>query len=136
MAAAPNEEALAVLAVELGLSTANTMMTLEALWAEYSRRPRPAQIGATIGGVRLGELEDEIQDVITSFGMGPEFGAWRVARLGLAVADAERVLPAIPPGEDREYVALLAALGRAALASLADPSFLIQAESPPIDGRG
>jgi hypothetical protein len=93
-------------------------MTLEALWAEYSRRPRPVHIGATVDGVRLGELDDEIQDVIGSLGMGPDLGLGRVARLGLAVADAERVLPAIPPGEKREYVALLAALGRAALASL------------------
>lgn len=94
-------------------------MTLEALWAEYARCPRPMHIGATISGVRLGELDDEIQDVIGSWGMGPELGLGRVARLGLAVADAERVLPAIPPGENRAYVALLAALGRAALASLA-----------------
>ncbi len=93
-------------------------MTLEALWAEYARRSRPAHIGAAIDGVRLGELDDEIQDVISSWGMGRDLGLSRVARLGLAVADAERVLPATAPGEEREYVALLAALGRAALVSL------------------
>lgn len=96
-------------------------MTFEALWAEYSCRPRPAHIGGTVDGVPLGELDNEIQDVISSWSMGPDLGLWRVARLGLAVADAERVLSATPAGENREYVALLAALGRAALTSLAHP---------------
>lgn len=100
--------------------TAHLMSALDALWAEYSRRPRPPNIGDVVGGVCLGDLEDEVQDVITSFAMGPELGLMRMARLGLAVADAERIRPTMPTGEAREYVTLLAELGRAALQSVAD----------------
>ena len=95
-------------------------MTFDALWAEYARRPRPPHLGATIGGVRLGEVDDDIQDVVASMGMGPELGVSRVARLGLAVADAECVLPMLPQGETRDYFILLVAIGRAALTSLVD----------------
>ncbi len=107
------------------------MTTLDALWAEYARRPRPPQLGATVDGVRLGEVDDEIQDVITSnFGMGVDSGLWRVARLGLALADAERVLPAIPAGETREYFVLLVAVARAALESI------VRGELEASDDRG
>ncbi len=99
------------------------MNTREELWVEYQRRPRPPNLGDTINGVSLGEVDDEVQDVLGSWGMGAELGLWRVARLGRAVADLERVLPLIAPEETRQYFTLVGALGRAALDSLAEGEF-------------
>lgn len=99
------------------------MNTREELWAEYQRRPRPPNIGDTINGVSLGEVDDDVQDVVGSWAMGADLGVWRVARLGRAVADLERILPLIAPEETRRYFALVSVLGRSALDSLAQGEF-------------
>jgi hypothetical protein len=99
------------------------MNTREELWAEYQRLPRPPNIGDTINGVSLGEVDDDVQDVLGSWGMGADLGMSRVATLGLAVANLERILPLIAPEETRQYFALVSALGRSALDSLAQGEF-------------
>ena len=98
------------------------MNTREKLWAEYQRRPRPPNIGDAIAGVSLGEMDDDVQDVLGSW--GPQLDAWRVARLGRAVANLERVLPLITPPETRQYFDLVSALGRAALEAIANGEFV------------
>ncbi len=96
-----------------------SMTTREELWAEYQRRPRPPNIGDIIDGVSLGEVDDDVQDVLGSWEMGADLGVWKVAALGRAVANLERILPLIAPEETRQYFALVSALGRSALDSLA-----------------
>ena len=96
------------------------MNTVEKLWTQYQVMPRPATIGDTIAGVSLGQLDDDVQDVMSSWGMGPDLGLWRVAQLGRAAADLERILPLIEHEETREYFTLLRALARAALNAIAD----------------
>ena len=98
------------------------MHSREELWAEYQRRPRPPNVGDTIQGVSLGEVDDDVQDVLGSW--GPQLDAWRVARLGRAVANLEAILPLITPGETREYFLLVGALGRSALEAIADGEFV------------
>jgi hypothetical protein len=93
----------------LGSVTTHVERSREELWAEYQRRPRPPNIGDTIAGVSLGDVDDDIQDVLGSWEMGAGIGLWRIARIGLAVANLERVMPLIPSGEGREYFALGAA---------------------------
>ena len=96
------------------------MATFDELWGRYGRDRRPGNIGATIGGVAIGELDDEIQDVASSYaGLRREVGAWRVGRLGLALAELERLLPLVEPPATRAYCDRLAALARAALAEIA-----------------
>ena len=51
--------------------------------------------------------------------MGAAVGAWRVARLGLALGEITRVLPDIRPPATQAYFAQVAALARAALAEIA-----------------
>jgi len=95
------------------------MPTLDDLFGEYGRRRFPANIGDEVAGVRLGELDDEVQDVIGSYcGMGLEVGMWRVARLGLAYGDIMRVLPHILQEDTRTYFVWLADLARAGLESM------------------
>ncbi|MGH7549048.1 MAG: hypothetical protein ACREMM_12900 [Gemmatimonadales bacterium] len=98
------------------------MNTREELWADYQRQSRPPNIGDTISGVSLGEVDDDVQDVLGSW--GPQLDARRVARLGRAAADLERVLPLIAPQETREYFALVSALARAALDAIAEGEFV------------
>lgn len=38
------------------------MTSFRDLWTAYGHEPRPANIGAVIDGVRIGALDDEIQD--------------------------------------------------------------------------
>ena len=96
------------------------MATAEELWSRYGRDPRPANLGAVIGGVRIGDLDDEIQDVAGSYaGLRRELGAWRVARLGLALAQVEQLLPVIEPSATKAYFERLAELARATLAEIA-----------------
>ena len=95
------------------------MTSLEQLWAEYGRRPRPPDIGDTVDGARLGQLDDDVQDVLGSLGMGPDLGLWRVAKLGRALAEIERVLPKIESVKTREYFSHVVVLSRAALDSIA-----------------
>jgi hypothetical protein len=101
----------------------NGMSSVEELWAVYGRERRPANIGDRVAGMLLGELDDEVQDIVSSYmgmGMGEEVDALRVARLGLALAEITRVLPEIQPTATREYFQRLADLARAALAAIAD----------------
>jgi hypothetical protein len=96
------------------------MATLDVLWAEYQRRPHPANIGDEVAGARLGELDDDVRAAVGSYrAMGAEVGAWHVAQLGLALADVERLLPEVTPATTREYFARLADLARAALEAIA-----------------
>ncbi len=97
------------------------MHQLQELFAEYNRRPFPANIGDEISGIRLGELNDEVQSIIGSYlGMGLDIGSWRVARLGLVYGDIMRMLPEIAQDDTREYFTWLAALAHAALESMCD----------------
>jgi len=105
------------------------MNTREELWAEYQRRPRPPNIADTISGVSLGEVDDDVQDVLGSWGMGAELGVSRIAKLGQAIANLERVLPLIRPEETRQYFALVSALGHAALESIAQGEFDVRGSS-------
>ncbi|HTE45249.1 MAG TPA: hypothetical protein VK636_08420 [Gemmatimonadaceae bacterium] len=101
------------------------MATFSELWAAYGRDPRPANIGASINGVLIGELDDEVQDVAGSYaGLGADVGAWRAARLGLALERITRVLPLIEPENTRAYFERLASLARSALAEIANEEFL------------
>lgn len=96
------------------------MAKFDELWAGYSRERRPANLGAWVNGVAIGDLDDEIQDVAGSYaGLRGKLGAWRAARLGLALAEVERILPGLEPAETRAYFERLAALARAALAEIA-----------------
>lgn len=87
---------------------------------EYGRARRPANIGARVDGVLIGELDDTVQDVASSFaGMGSAVSSVRVAQLGLALADITRVLPSLEPEATRAYFDLGARVARATLASIA-----------------
>ena len=95
------------------------MPTLDELSGEYGRRRFPANIGDEVAGIRLGELDDEVQDVIGSCaGMGLEVGIWRVARLGVAYGEIMRVMPHIASEETQAYFIWLADLARAGLESM------------------
>jgi hypothetical protein len=97
----------------------NQLMQLETLWAAYGRRARPADIGARVMGVLLGDLDDEVQDVVGSYaGMRADAGMPRAARLGLAYGEIRRVLPGIERAETRIYFEHLAELANAALESM------------------
>ena len=97
------------------------MATFDDLWAAYGRDPRPANIGGQVAGIPLGELDDEIQDVAGSYaGFRAEIGAWRVARLGLALDQLGHILPAIEPAATKAYFERLALLARAALGEIAE----------------
>lgn len=97
------------------------MASFQDLWAQYSRDPRPANIGAVVDGVRIGDLDDEIQDVAGSYaGLRADLDAKRVARLGLALQTVTRLLPLLEPPATQRYFARLAALARSILAEIAD----------------
>jgi hypothetical protein len=96
------------------------MATFQDLWFAYGRTPRPPNIGARVDGVLIGDLDDEIQDVASSYAaLGSELDAWRVARLGLALAEVTRLLPSLEPEVTRAYFDLLARLARSTLVELA-----------------
>ncbi|MFL5605136.1 MAG: hypothetical protein ACJ8AD_01700, partial [Gemmatimonadaceae bacterium] len=78
-------------------------------------------IGDVVDGVSLGQIDDEIQDVVGSYvGMRGDTSAWQAARLGLALAELTRVLPTIRPVATQAYFQRLAELARQALASIAE----------------
>ena len=80
-------------------------------WSTYGNTLRPARIGDALDGVRLGELEDEMQDVISSyFGNDGTLDIVRRDRLALAHAATQRVLPSVPDVPTRTYLASLANL--------------------------
>ena len=99
------------------------MNTLERLLAQYQVTPRPPDIGDSIAGVSLGDVDDDVQDVLGSWGIGADLGLWKLARLGRAAADLERALPLIHREETREYFTLVRALARSALDCIADGNF-------------
>jgi hypothetical protein len=91
---------------------------LEDLWDHYCDCMRPPDVGS-VGGVRLGELDDEISALVGMYLGGPEsMAAPRVARLGLALADLTRVLPTIEPEAARRYFQMVESVGRAALVAI------------------
>jgi hypothetical protein len=96
------------------------MAEFDDLWVAYSRDRRPSNLGARVNGVAIGDLDDEIQDVAGSYAaLRGKLGTWRAARLGLALAEVERILPRLEPAETVAYFERLAALARAALAEIA-----------------
>jgi len=96
------------------------MASFQELWLEYGRARRPANIGARVDGLLIGELDDTVQDVASSFaGMGSAVGSARVAQLGLALADITRVLPSLQPEATRAYFDLASRVARATLAAIA-----------------
>ena len=97
------------------------MATFDELWVTYGRDSRPANIGGQVAGIPLGDLDDEIQDVAGSYaGLRQEIGAWRVARLGLALDRLDQILPSIEPATTKAYFERLALLARAALGEIAE----------------
>jgi hypothetical protein len=97
------------------------MATFQDLWFRYGHDRRPANIGAVINGVRIGDIDDEIQDVAGSFaGLRTDIDPVRVARLGLALETLTLLLPSLEPPETRAYFERLAQLGRAVLAEIAN----------------
>ena len=97
------------------------MATFHELWRAYGNEPRPANIGARVDGILIGDLDDEIQDIAGSYaGLRAEVGTWRVARLGLALAEVTRILPRLEPEPTRRYFERLATLARAALVEIAN----------------
>src|SRR5688572_19038243 len=96
------------------------MPSVEELWNAYGRDRRPDNIGAIVDGIRLGELDDDIQDVVSSYaGLGAGISVYQVAKLSVALARTIRVLPSITPVETRAYFERLATLAEAVLAELA-----------------
>ena len=93
--------------------------TREELWTQYQATPMPPHIGDTIDGVRLGDVDDEVQDVLSSWSVGPKMPLSKVASLGRAAADLERVLPKINDHQTQRYFSLVRALARSALDSIA-----------------
>jgi hypothetical protein len=97
------------------------MSAFQELWLEYGRARRPANIGARVDGVLIGDLDDTVQDVATSFAaMGSAIDSARVARLGLAFADITRLLASLEPEATRAYFDLAAQVARATLADIAN----------------
>jgi hypothetical protein len=97
------------------------MPSFQELWLEYGQTRRPANIGARVDGLLIGDLDDEVQGIASSFAaMGSEVGADRVARLGLALADITRVLPSLEPDATRAYFDLAARVARATLGEIAN----------------
>jgi hypothetical protein len=103
------------------------MTTFDELWAWYGQAPRPANVADRVGGVALADLDDDVQEVASrhqgrraaEFAAGDVLLVRDLARLGLAVADLTRVLPAIGPAATHAYFARVAALGRAMLVDVA-----------------
>jgi hypothetical protein len=96
------------------------MSRLDEVWAEFAHVPWPADIGDTVLGVRIGELDDDVLAVLSSYrGMGADLGQWRVAELGLALGELVRIVPNVASPELRRYVTQLADVARAALEDMA-----------------
>lgn len=95
------------------------MASFSQLWTSYQQTPRPGNFGATVAGIRLGELDDEVQDLAGScVGLGAAFDAVRADRLRAAVEQIERLLPQLEPPETQRYFGQLAALAAAMLGEL------------------
>ena len=97
------------------------MATFDELWAAYATDRWPDNIGDALDGVLLGELDDEVQDVASTYAaLGPELEAWRVARLGLALKGITQALPQLEPRATREYFERLATLAQVVLGEIAE----------------
>ena len=73
----------------------------------------------SVDGIQLGELDGEISALVSAYLAAPEaVPAFRVARLGLAVADLTRVLPKIEPEGTRRYFQMVESVARAALVAI------------------
>jgi hypothetical protein len=95
-------------------------LTFENLWAEYQQRRRPETIGDRVANVVLGEADDDVAAAASAYaGMGEELSSYHIARLGLTLADLERVMPEITSETTREYFTLVTSLARAILEALA-----------------
>jgi hypothetical protein len=79
----------------------------------------PSSIVITIDGVRLGELDDDIHEIVRTYSeMGDRIAPAHVARLALALADLTRVLPQIMPAATHEYFVMVESLARGTLSAL------------------
>ena len=95
-------------------------LRFEDVWAEYQQRRRPETIGDCVADVVLGEADDDVAAAASAYaGMGEELSTWHIARLGLTLADLERVIPEITSAATREYFMLVASLARTILGALA-----------------
>jgi hypothetical protein len=104
------------------LDSSSDMAAFQDLWLVYGRTSRPANIGARVDGVLIGDLDEQVQDIAASFAaMGSAVSSARVARLGLALADIMRVLPSLEPEATRAYFDLAAQVARATLVEIANP---------------
>ena len=96
------------------------MSKLDDVWSQFAHAPWPPDIGDTVLGVRIGELDDDVFAVLSSYqGMGADLGQWRVAELGLALAELVRIMPQLTSPELKRYVTQLADVARAALEEMA-----------------
>jgi hypothetical protein len=96
------------------------MSRLDDVWTEFADLPWPPDIGDTVLGVRIGELDDDVLATLSAYrAMGADLGQWRVAELGLAHAELTRILPQLPSPALKSYVTQLADLARAALEEMA-----------------
>ena len=96
------------------------MSRLDDLWTQFAELPWPPDIGDTVLGVRIGELDDDVLAILSAYrGMGADLGQWRVAELGLAHAELTRIIPQLASPGMKEYVSRLADLARAALEEMA-----------------
>ena len=96
------------------------MPKLDDMLSDFIDLPWPPDIGDTVLGVRVGELDDDVLAVISSYrAMGADIGQWRVAELGLALAELVRIVPQVASPDLRDYVTRLADVARAALEEMA-----------------
>lgn len=93
--------------------------SLDELWDAYGHRSRPSNIGDRFGSVALGELDDEVQDVVGSLVGVPYVPRGAAARLELAHVTIVRVLPLLTPELTQRYFEHVAQLAEAALAEIA-----------------
>ncbi len=99
------------------------MSRLEVVWSAFAHVPWPPNIGDTVVGVRIGELDDDVLGILSSYrAMGADIGPWRIAELGLALAELERIVPQLASPELKGYVTQLADVARAALEEMAGGS--------------
>jgi hypothetical protein len=72
-----------------------------------------------IDEAKLGELDREIQEIVRTYSaVGERITTAQVARLGLALADLTKVLPALTPPATHDYFVMVESLARGTLAAL------------------
>ena len=96
------------------------MSRLDDAWTEFMHVPWPPDIGDTVLGVRIGELDDDVLGTLSSYqALGADFPPSRIAQLGLTLAELVRIIPGLASPQMRAYVTQLADLARACLEDMA-----------------